>query len=133
MINIAALFFIISHIIYKENICGRKILAWFYLIIAAFFEIGWPLGFKLAQNSSATVFWIGVSVISMVLSGYFLYLAQRDITIGTAYAVWTGLGASGTFVLGVLMFRDPAPLLSILGLIFIVGGVVLLKIAAMQS
>ena len=61
-------------------------MAWILLIIAGLFEIGWPLGFKLASMHSKYFIWfIGLSILSMGLSGYFLYLAQKSIPIGTAY------------------------------------------------
>lgn len=81
-------------------------MAWIYLITAALFEIGWPLGFKMAHLSEHKIVWIVFSVAAMTLSGAFLYLAQKHITISVAYAVWTGIGAMGTFLLGVLVFGD---------------------------
>ena len=75
-------------------------MAWILLIIAGLFEIGWPLGFKLASMHSKYFIWfIGLSILSMGLSGYFLYLAQKSIPIGTAYVIWTGIGAIGTVLL----------------------------------
>ena len=82
-------------------------MAWLYLILAGISEIGWPLGFKLAHNSQYKFVWIIFSAFAMALSGYLLYLAQREISIGTAYVVWTSIGAIGTFVLGVAFFRIP--------------------------
>ena len=77
-------------------------MAWILLIIAGLFEIGWPLGFKLASMHSKYFIWfIGLSILSMGLSGYFLYLAQKSIPIGTAYVIWTGIGAIGTVLLGI--------------------------------
>ena len=66
----------------------------------------------------------------MGLSGWLLWLAQREIPIGTAYAVWTGIGGAGTFVLGVLFFGDPPSLARWLGVALIVGGVVTLKLSS---
>ena len=84
-------------------------MAWILLIIAGLFEIGWPLGFKLASMHSKYFIWfIGLSILSMGLSGYFLYLAQKSIPIGTAYVIWTGIGAIGTVLLGILFFHDSA-------------------------
>ena len=100
-------------------------MAWIYLITAALFEIGWPLGFKMEHK----IVWIVFSVAAMTLSGAFLYLAQKHITISVAYAVWTGIGAMGTFLLGVLFFGDGSTLYSWLGVIFIISGVILLKIS----
>jgi quaternary ammonium compound-resistance protein SugE len=77
-------------------------LPWLYLLIAGLFEVGWPLGFKLSQVTRFRLPFILLAVISMSLSGLFLWLAQRDIPIGTAYSVWTGIGAAGTFLIGII-------------------------------
>lgn len=102
---------------------------WLLLICAALFEIGWPLGFKLAAVAPA---WripaIAGSALSMAASGWLLYLAQRHIAIGTAYAVWTGLGAAGTFLLGVMVFGDALNAGRALGVAFIICGVAILKV-----
>ena len=103
--------------------------AWFYLIVAGVFEMGWPLGFKLSQVTRYKIIFIGVAVVSMALSGLFLWLAQRDIPIGTAYAVWTGIGAAGTFLLGMVFFGDPAGALRLLSFMLIVVGVIGLKLS----
>lgn len=102
---------------------------WIYLIIAGLFEIGWPLGFKLSQITRFTIAFIFLAILSMAFSGLFLWLAQRHIPIGTAYAVWTGIGAAGTFVIGIKFFGDPAELLRILSFLLIVVGVIGLKIS----
>jgi quaternary ammonium compound-resistance protein SugE len=75
-------------------------LAWAYLIAAGLFEIGWPIGLKWAQEPGRIVIGVAVAVVSMTISGALLYLAQKDISLGTSYAVWTGIGAAGTFVVG---------------------------------
>jgi quaternary ammonium compound-resistance protein SugE len=105
-------------------------LAWIYLIIAGLLEIGWPLGFKLSQTTSYRVVYILMAVVCMGLSGFFLWLAQRDIPIGTAYAVWTGIGAAGTFLIGLVVFHDPTSMMRILSFLLIVTGVIGLKISA---
>ncbi len=102
-------------------------MSWFYLLIAAVFEVGWPIGLKVAQGSPFKVLWIISAVVAMALSGVFLYLAQKGIPIGTAYAVWTGIGASCTFIIGVLFFNDVLSLMRCLGILFIILGVVFLK------
>ena len=104
-------------------------MAWLYLILAGIAEIGWPLGFKLAQNSQIKIFWILFAVIAMALSGYLLYIAQKSIPIGTAYVVWTSRGALGTFILGVLFFGDPLTLIRSFAIILILSGVIILKIS----
>ena len=75
-------------------------MAWIYLITAGLFEIGWPVGLKWAQEPRKLIVGVVMAVVCMAISGLLLYLAQREIAIGTAYAVWTGIGAAGTFLLG---------------------------------
>ena len=104
-------------------------MAWIQLIIAGLFEIGWPLGFKLASMHSKYFIWfIGLSILSMGLSGYFLYLAQKSIPIGTAYVIWTGIGAIGTVLLGILFFHDSVNIFRLLFLSLILIGIVGLKL-----
>ena len=104
-------------------------MAWILLIIAGLFEIGWPLGFKLASMHSKYFIWfICLSILSMGLSGYFLYLAQKSIPIGTAYVIWTGIGAIGTVLLGILFFHDSANIFRLLFLSLILIGIVGLKL-----
>lgn len=108
-------------------------MAWFYLILAGLCEIGWPLGFKLSQtlHGGKTVFGlcIALSVVSMAASGYLLWLAQRNIPIGTAYAVWTGIGALGTFGIGILFFGDSANVWRMMAATCLLVGIVGLKLA----
>jgi len=105
-------------------------MAWLYLLIAAAFEIGWPLGLKLAQAPGRALAGLGVAAVSITLSGLFLYLAQRNIPIGTAYAVWTGIGAAGTFLVGIAFFADPATAGRIAGVALIIAGVATLKLSS---
>ena len=104
-------------------------MAWIYLLLAGVFEIGWPLGFKLSQQAEYRISGIVGAIISMALSGVLLWMAQREIPIGTAYAVWTGIGGAGTFLIGVMFFGDPASLVRFVGVALIVGGVITLKLA----
>jgi quaternary ammonium compound-resistance protein SugE len=103
-------------------------MAWLYLGLAGLFEIGWPVGFKLSQQPGLKAWGIGGAIVCMAMSGWLLWLAQREIPIGTAYAVWTGIGGAGTFVVGVLFFGDASSLVRWLGVALILGGVVLLKL-----
>jgi quaternary ammonium compound-resistance protein SugE len=105
-------------------------MSWFLLIIAGLFEIGWPLGFKLSQTTSNRFGWIAVAVVSMALSGYFLWMAQKNIPIGTAYAIWTGIGAVGTLVVGIIFFKDPVSTMRLLSAALVITGVVGLKFAS---
>lgn len=104
-------------------------MSWVYLVLAGLFEIGWPVGLKMAQSSATRVSGIVVAVVCMTISGALLWLAQRQIPIGTAYAVWTGIGAAGTFLIGVLYYSDPTSVARYTGVALIVSGVVTLKLA----
>ncbi|WP_430612941.1 DMT family transporter [Flavobacterium sp. JP2137] len=102
---------------------------WLALIVAGIFEIGWPLGLKMAQGSGGNKWWwIGLAVTTMAISGSLLFYAQKTIPIGTAYAVWTGLGAVGTLVVGILFFGDSASIFRLLSALLIVVGIIGLKI-----
>lgn len=102
-------------------------MAWTCLIGAGLLEIGWPVGLKWSQNPATRWLGIAVAVAFMIASGYLLWQAQKHIPIGTAYAVWTGIGAAGTFLVGVMFWGDPASALRFLGVALIVAGVVALK------
>lgn len=104
-------------------------MSWLYLVLAGLLEIGWPVGLKLAQEPESRWQGIAMALAFMSASGFFLWLAQREIPIGTAYAVWTGIGAAGTFFVGVMFFGDPSSLMRYFGVLLIVAGVVTLKLA----
>ena len=104
-------------------------MAWIYLILAGLFEIGWPVGLKMAQAPETRWSGVGIAVAFMAVSGLLLWLAQRHIPIGTAYAVWTGIGAAGTFLVGVLYYGDPTSVARYFGVALIVAGVITLKLA----
>jgi quaternary ammonium compound-resistance protein SugE len=104
-------------------------MAWVYLLAAGVFEIGWPVGFKLSQQPAFKIGGIVLAVVCMALSGWLLWLAQKEIPIGTAYAVWTGIGGAGTFLIGVMFFGDALTLGRAFGVAMIVAGVVTLKLA----
>lgn len=105
-------------------------MAWMYLFLAGLFEVGWPIGLKLGwTDSGPRILWIGFAILCMAFSGALLLLAQRVIPMGTAYAVWTGIGAAGTFVVGIAFFGDSATLLRIASACLIIAGVVGLKFA----
>jgi len=105
-------------------------MSWLYLVLAGLTEIGWPVGLKIAQSGQHKVTGIAIAIGFMVVSGTLLFLAQRTIPLGTAYAVWTGIGAAGTFLVGICFFGDAASLLRYIGVLLIVGGVVVLKLAS---
>jgi quaternary ammonium compound-resistance protein SugE len=106
-------------------------MAWIYLAIAGLFEVGWPLGLKLGWTDKGLRLWpLLFSVTCMALSGLFLFLAQRSLPIGTAYAVWTGIGAIGTFTLGLIVFGEPATAARMICVGLIAAGILGLKLFA---
>lgn len=102
-------------------------MSWVILFIAGLFEIGWAVGLKYAHGF--TRFWPSVwTIASMIISMYLLAIAAKGLPIGTAYAVWTGIGAAGTAVLGMFLFGEARDVLRIVCLVMIVGGVLGLKV-----
>ena len=104
-------------------------MAWLYLLVAGLFEVGWAVGLKYTEGFTRP--WPSVwTVAALALSMALLALAVRELPIGTAYAVWTGIGAVGTALLGIALFgepRDPARLVCV-GLI--VAGILGLKLVS---
>jgi len=104
-------------------------MAWLYLVVAGLFEIGWPLGLKKGWGPDGVqAGWLIFAIVAMTISGALLMMAQRAIPMGTAYAVWTGIGAVGAVTLGIVLFKEPvtAPRLVCLGLI--VAGILGLRL-----
>jgi quaternary ammonium compound-resistance protein SugE len=83
---------------------------WILLIIAGFFEVGFTtcLGKAKTADGSTALWWMAGFFVSLSLSMYLLYKATQTLPMGTAYAVWTGIGAIGTVIIGILFFREPA-------------------------
>ncbi len=104
-------------------------MSWLYLTLAGLFEIGWPVGLKMAQVPGTRWLGVAIAVSFMAVSGALLWMAQRQLPMGTAYAVWTGIGATGTFLVGVHFHGDPATLMRYVGVLLIVSGVLTLKLA----
>lgn len=101
--------------------------SWTILFIAAAFEIVWAVGLK--STHGFTRLWPSVGVIAaMAVSMWLLAVAARELPIGTAYAVWTGIGAVGTAVIGMLVFREPATAVRLVCILLIVAGIVGLKV-----
>lgn len=106
-------------------------MAWLYLVVAGIFEWGWPVGLKLGLADSGMRWgWIAFAAVCMAASGALLLIAQKTIPMGTAYAVWTGIGAVGTFMLGLLLFGEPATLARFFFVGLIVVGIVGLKLVS---
>jgi len=104
-------------------------MAWIYLIIAGLLEVGWALGLKIAQNPALREAGWGLAALCIIGSGFFLWLAQKHISMGTAYAVWTGIGVLGTFWIGVFFFEDQLNTGRVFSVMLIVAGVIGLKFA----
>ena len=104
-------------------------MSWVYLILAGLLEIGWPVGLKMAQDENTRFAGIGIAIVFMAASGFLLWLAQKQIPMGTSYAVWTGIGAAGTFFVGIMVYGDPTSLGRYLGIVLIIAGVATLKLA----
>ena len=104
-------------------------MAWVYLIVTGLFEIGWPVGLKLSQTPGRLALGVIVAVVCMAASGAFLWLAQKTIPIGTAYAVWTGIGAAGTFAVGIAFYGDSTSALRLVSVGLIIAGIIGLKLA----
>lgn len=102
---------------------------WFLLFIAGVFEIGWVYALKQSDNFASLKFAV-LAVILLVLSMGCLSLSLRSIPVGTAYAIWTGIGAVGAATLGILAFGEPATAVRLTCIALIVAGVVGLKLSA---
>ena len=102
-------------------------MAWLYLFIAGLFEIGWAIGLKYTEGFTRLVpslLTIGAMIVSLALLG----LALKTLPVGTAYAVWTGIGAVGTAALGIYLFGEPATAARLASIGLIVAGIIGLKL-----
>jgi quaternary ammonium compound-resistance protein SugE len=105
---------------------------WFYLVIAGFFECAWAIGLKYTEGF--TKLWPSLfTIIAMGVSFWLLSIAMRTIPIGTAYAVWTGIGAVGVAILGMCLFGESKDFLRICCLLLIVSGIIGLKLVSQKS
>jgi quaternary ammonium compound-resistance protein SugE len=102
---------------------------WLYLFVAGLFEVGWAIGLKYTDGFSRLMPSL-LTAASMIISLGLLGLALKTLPVGTAYAVWTGIGALGTAILGIVLFGEPATALRLACLGLIVGGIVGLKLVA---
>lgn len=107
-------------------------MAWVYLLIAGLLEIGWAVGLKYTEGFSKTVPSI-LTVGAMIASFYFLSAALKSIPIGTGYAVWTGIGAVGTALIGMFWLGESKEIGRIICLFLIVVGIVGLKFISTES
>ena len=104
-------------------------MAWILLLIAGLFEVGWAIGLKYTEGFSR--FWPSVwTVLAMSISLVLLGIAMKSLPVGTAYAVWVGVGAVGTAILGIVLLGEPANAGRLVSLGLIVAGIVGLKLAS---
>ena len=102
---------------------------WIYIFIASVFEISWAVGLKYSQCFTklyASIF----TIITMILSYVFLSLGVKNIPIGTAYAVWTGIGAVGTAVYGMIFFNEGKEIIRIVFIFLIIAGIIGLRLTS---
>lgn len=104
-------------------------MAWLYLFVAGLFEVGWAIGLKYTQGFTRLVPTLFTAV-SMVVSLGLLGLALKSLPVGTAYAVWTGIGTIGTAILGIALLGEPANALRLACIGLIVAGIVGLKLVS---
>lgn len=100
---------------------------WIILFIAGLFEVAWAVGLKYTQGF--TRFWPSAfTIMAMVISVWLLAISLKKLPVGTAYAIWTGIGAVGTIILGIILFGESASFLRLFCLTLIIMGMVGLKI-----
>ena len=104
-------------------------MAWTYLIIAGLFECGWAVGLKYSEGFTKLIPSL-LTIAAMGISLWLLSLAMKSIPVGTAYAVWTGIGAVGVAVIGMIFLGESREVLRILSLLLIVAGIVGLKLVS---
>lgn len=104
-------------------------MSWIFLFVAGVFEIAWAYFMK--QSDGFTRWWPSViTFVTMGVSFALLSLSMRVLPLGTAYTIWTGIGAIGAFLVGVLILDEPANALRIMAMTFIVVGIILMKISS---
>jgi quaternary ammonium compound-resistance protein SugE len=104
-------------------------MSWMILFVAGLFEIGWAIGLKYTEGF--TKFWPTVAtVLSMIISLGLLGIAMKSLPVGTAYAVWVGVGAVGTAILGIILLGEASNPMRLLSLLLIIAGIIGLKLAS---
>lgn len=103
-------------------------MAWIYLVVAGALEVVWA--FTMKQSHGFSRLWPSlITLVAMIASFGLLSVAMRSLPLGTAYTIWTGIGAVGAFVVGVLVLGEPLTLLRVAAAVLIVSGLVLMKLA----
>ncbi|MDX7759218.1 quaternary ammonium compound efflux SMR transporter SugE [Aeromonas hydrophila] len=101
-------------------------MSWLLLLLAGLFEVAWAIGLKYTDGFSRPLPAL-LTLIAMGVSVLLLAMAVKQLPLGTAYAVWTGIGAVGTVLMGIWLFNEPATLARVLCLLLIIGGILGLK------
>jgi len=104
-------------------------MSWVILFVAGLFEIAWAVGLKQVDGWSRPWVLTG-TIVATVLSMWLLAVAMKEVPLGTAYAIWTGIGAIGTFIVGILWLGDPVSAPRILSALFVILGLIGLKLTA---
>lgn len=104
-------------------------MAWIFLIAAGLLEVVWSLTMKLSDGFTRVGFAV-ITVVAMLASFGLLTVSMRSLPLGTAYAVWTGIGALGAFIVGVIILGEPLTHIRLLAASLILGGLVLMKVSA---
>jgi len=102
-------------------------MVWFILFLAGLMEIGWAIGLKYTENFTRLTPSI-LTIVAMAVSFWLLSFTMKTLPVGTAYAVWTGIGAVGTVILGIVLFNEPATLVRFICIALILAGIVGLKV-----
>jgi quaternary ammonium compound-resistance protein SugE len=105
---------------------------WLLLFVAGLLEICWAIGLKYS-NGFSDARWAGFTLVTLAGSMYLLALALRALPVGTAYAVWTGVGAVGTAILGIILFDEPRSFVRLLCIALIVAGILGLRLFAREG
>lgn len=103
-------------------------MTWVILVIAGLFEVVWAIGLKYTEGFTRLWPTVG-TVVAMVLSVWLLGVAMKSLPVGTAYAIWVGVGAVGTVILGIVLFGEPANIARIISVALIIAGIIGLKLA----
>lgn len=103
-------------------------MAWVILVIAGLFEIGWAIGLKYTEGFTRLWPTVG-TLLAMIISLWLLGIAMKSLPVGTAYAIWVGVGAVGTVLLGIVLFEEPANAGRLVSVALIISGLVGLKLA----
>jgi len=98
------------------------------VLLAGFLETGWAIGLKYSNGFTRPIP-TGLTIIGALASFWLLSLAMKELPVGTAYAVWVGIGTLGTAILAVMLFGEPVNLVRVLGILLILGGIIALKLA----